>query len=229
VGVDYDTGVAERVRTYLHWAGPGESTQAELRGEHNDLVSMIQVPSLERGQYATVAVDRPDIPSRLIVGPDEDLRRRAGRFEESIRLPSAESGERYVPFGGAVILTAVQGPVEELEPGTEVTLSLRFRGQRPLQRDYIVSTSLTGLNPDGTWAWRASHDTVPALGAVPTLKWIRGSVVLDPHRMEIPHDAPQVPVVGSLLIYDHFTQRSLPNLDERLEPAVGLGTWGISQ
>jgi hypothetical protein len=98
-----------------------------------------------------------------------------------------------------------------------------------LQRDYIISTSLTGVNADGRWAWRDLHDTVPALGAIPTLKWIRGSSVLDPHRVNVPVEAPDVPVVGSLLMYDHFTQRSLPNLDERYGPVVELGTWRVAQ
>jgi hypothetical protein len=66
------------------------------------------------------------------------------------------------------------------------------------------------------------------LGAIPTLKWIRGSMVLDPHRMAIPADASAVPVVSSFLIYDHFTQRLLPPLDERLDLAVELGTWDIA-
>jgi hypothetical protein len=43
--------------------------------------------------------------------------------------------------------------------------------------------------------------------------------------MEIPQDAAAVPVEGSLLLYDHFTQRTLPNLDGKLETAVPLGTW----
>jgi hypothetical protein len=94
-----------------------------------------------------------------------------------------------------------------------------------LERDYIVSTSLTGINPDGTWAWRQSHDSVPALGAIPTLKWIRGSSILDPHTVSAPDDLPSLPVVGSLLIYDHFTQRSLPHLDERLEASLEVGIW----
>jgi hypothetical protein len=139
-----------------------------------------------------------------------------------------QPGERYVPFGDAMVLTGFDGPADGLENGTEVSLYLHFYGQRPLERDYIVSTALTGLNPDGTWAWRTSHDTVPALGAIPTLKWIRASGVLDPHQITIPGGAPAVPVVGSLLVYDHFTQRSLPHLDERLEPPVELSIWNIT-
>jgi len=104
-------------------------------------------------------------------------------------------------------------------------LTLRFRGQRPLERDYVVSTALTGVNPDDTWSWRTSHDTVPALGAIPTLKWVRGSRVLDPHRMTIPVDASDVPAVASFLVYDHFTQRLLPPLDERADAAVELSRW----
>jgi hypothetical protein len=124
-----------------------------------------------------------------------------------------------------MVLTGFDAPTMGLDPGGEATLFLRFRGQRPLERDYIVSAALIGVNSNATWSWRASDDTVPALGAVPTLKWIRGSEVLDPHRMTIPVDASDVPVVASFSVYDHFTQRLLPPLDERNDPVVELGTW----
>ncbi|MGC9336275.1 MAG: hypothetical protein ACP5JJ_19200, partial [Anaerolineae bacterium] len=126
-----------------------------------------------------------------------------------------------------MVLTGFDGPSADLQDGTEARLYLRFHSQRPLERDYIVSTSLTGLNPDGTWAWRESHDTVPALGAIPTLKWIRAPAVLDPHQVIIPDAVTAVPVVGSLLVYDHFTQASLPHLDDRFEGLIELGTWNV--
>jgi hypothetical protein len=126
-----------------------------------------------------------------------------------------------------MILVGFEGPTGELEPGEGVTLGPHFLGTRPLERDYVVSTALTGLNPDGTWAWRETHDTIPALGAIPTLKWIRGSTVFDPHRLTIPGDGPPVPAAGSLIVYDHFTQAPLPFLDERLDLAVPLGTWPV--
>jgi hypothetical protein len=225
IGVDFEPRRDGGVRTYLHWMGPGEVTRLTLVGDNDALSTDVQVPALRSGEYASVAVDRPGVPSRLF-----GLGRRGGRrwnllFRGAIRLPKIIPGERYVPFGDAAVLTRATGPTGELAPGSEVDIHLRFRSRRPLLRDFIVSTSLTGLNPDGTWAWRASHDTVPALGAVPTLKWIQGSAVLDPHRMEIPQDAAAVPVEGSLLLYDHFTQRTLPNLDGKLETAVPLGTW----
>jgi hypothetical protein len=73
-------------------------------------------------------------------------------------------------------------------------------------------------------------DSVPALGAIPTLKWIHNSTVFAPHRLTIPNDAPQLPAEGSLVIYDHFTQAPLPPLDERLHlpPTISLGTWTVT-
>jgi len=228
IGVDHEAGANGGVRTYLHWAGAGDPLWLQVMGEEDAPVTESQVPALERGQYATIAVDRPDTPSRLVVQNGSN-RRWNFFFRGPVRLPAPKAGERYVPFGDAVVLTHVSGPTGSLEPGAEATISLRFFSQRPLQRDYIVSTSLTALKSDGSWAWRASHDTVPALGALPTLKWIRETSVLDPHRMRIPDDSPAVPAVGSFLIYDHFTQRSLPHLDERLTPVVELGTWPVSE
>jgi hypothetical protein len=126
-----------------------------------------------------------------------------------------------------MVLTGFSGPPVELARGAKVDLNLRFLGQRPLERDYIISTALTGLNADNTWAWRAGHDTVPAQGAIPTLKWIRGSEVRDRHQIAVPVDAFDVPAVGSLTVYDHFTQRLLPHLDERRASALELGRWSV--
>jgi hypothetical protein len=228
IGVDYDIGVHGQVRVYLHWMGPGQPTYLQLMGSDDAMLTRSHVAALKRGQYATIAVDLPGVPSQLTALGKEGPRRWNLLFARSLRVPAPQPGERYVPFGDAMVLTGFDGPAGRLEGGSEVNLYLRFRGQRPLERDYIVSTALTGLNPDGTWAWRESHDTVPALGAIPTLKWIRASAVLDPHRMTIPDGAPAVPVVGSLLAYDHFTQRSLPHLDERLEPSIQLGIWNVT-
>jgi hypothetical protein len=227
IGADYDIGVDGQPRTYLHWAGPGESTYLQLTSGDDAALTTGRVPALKRGQYATIALDRPMVPTRLAVLGEEGTRRWNLLFGGPIRLPSPKRGERYIPLGDAMILSGFDGPVEGLEPGREVTLHLRFRGQRPLERDYVVSVALTGLNADATWAWRASDDTVPALGAIPTLKWIRGSKVLDPHRMTIPVDASDVSAVGSFVVYDHFTQRLLPPLDERTDSARQLGTWDL--
>ncbi len=230
IGVDYDIRTEGSVRTYLHWAGPGKRSSVQLEGRDGTVLNARDIPFLQYGQYATIAVDSPVVPQGLTVLDEHGPRRWNLLFQRSIGLPAPQHGARYVPIGDAMVLTKFDARLGKLEPEGRVTLRLRFHGQRPLERDYIVSTALTGLEADGTWSWRASHDSVPALGAIPTLKWIRGSLVVDPHRLTIPGHAPAVPVVGSFLVYDHFTQRLLPPLDEQLNLSVKLGTWNaVSQ
>ncbi len=243
IGAGYDTGVPGQVRTYLHWAGPGAEATLQLLDESGAVLGRSHVPALERGQYATTAVDFSTLPTldelfrgaHLYPAPDgvrlldgDRPRRWNLLFSGPAPLPAPAPYERYVPFGDSLILVDCEGPAGDLEPGGSVTLGLHFLGVCPLERDYVVSTALTGLNPDGTWAWRDAHDTVPALGAIPTLKWIRGSAVFDPHQLAIPHDTSPVPAAGSLVIYDHFTQAPLPPLDERLGPITPLGTWAAA-
>ncbi len=227
IGVDYDLTPQDGVRVYLHWAGPGKGSPLVMSGAQDALFTTGHVPPLERGQYATVALDLPSIPDQISLPGEGRPHRWNVLFCGPVPLPTPRESERYLPFGDAMVLTDVRGPAGALEPGREVTLSLHFRGLRPLKRDYVVSAALTGLNPDGSWAWRDVHDTVPALGAIPTLKWIRGSKVLDPHRLTIPAETSAVPVEGTLSIYDHFTQQVLLPLDDRLDWAVSLGDWVI--
>ena len=231
IGAGYDTGVPGQVRVYLHWAGLGAEATLQLLDESGAVLGQGHVPALERGQYATTALDLPAVPARVVLLDGDRPRRCNLLFGRDAPLPAPAAGERYVPFGDSLAMTGFEGSVGDLEPGGDVTLGLRFLSMRPLERDYVVSTPLTGLNPDGTWAWRSADDTVdtvPALGAIPTLKWIHGSAIFDPHNVTIPGNAPPVPVTSSLVIYDHFTQAPLPPLDERLGPSVPLGTWTIS-
>ncbi len=231
IGAGYDTGVPGQVRVHLHWAGPGAEATLQLLDESGAVLGQGHVQALERGQYATTALALPAVPARVVLLDGDRPRRCNLLFGRDAPLPAPAAGERYVPFGDSLVMTGFERSVGDLEPGGDVTLGLRFLSMRPLERDYVVSTPLTGLNPDGTWAWRSADDTVdtvPALGAIPTLKWIHGSAIFDPHNVTIPGNAPPVPVTGSLVIYDHFTQAPLPPLDERLGPSVPLGTWTIS-
>lgn len=110
---------------------------------------------------------------------------------------------------GVVYLTssAVSG---EVRPGDEVKINLNFTAARPLLRDTVVSVQMTGNG------WRVTDDFVPALGAIPTLKWIAGSHVLDPHTLEIPANAAPGPAQLSVILYDAFTQEPLALLDAEL-------------
>ncbi|MFQ5419543.1 MAG: hypothetical protein ACE5EY_04185 [Anaerolineae bacterium] len=99
-----------------------------------------------------------------------------------------------------------------------ITFTPRFEGGRPVWRDLVVSVRLVGFAEDGfQWAWWDLDDSIPAMGAIPTLKWIGGTAVRDPHRLEIGRSAQPGQEYGVLLgVYDAFTSRQLPILDERL-------------
>jgi hypothetical protein len=101
-------------------------------------------------------------------------------------------------------------------------------------RDRIVSLRLVGYEPDGFhWAWTDLHDGVPALGAIPTLKWVRNSWVRDPHPLTVaPTATPGQQVGGILRLYDAFTNRPVPILDEDILNGflgIPLGNAAISE
>jgi len=52
-------------------------------------------------------------------------------------------------------------------------------------------------------------------GAIPTLKWLRGTVVTDRHRVTLPPDA-SGPASLRVAVYDAFTLEPLIVLDDRL-------------
>ena len=83
---------------------------------------------------------------------------------------------------------------------------------RPLVQDYSLSL---GLRRDDL-GWELKSDGTPALGAIPTLKWVRGWVVTDRHSLAVPVDAPQGAASITLEVYDAFTLEPLQVLDERL-------------
>ncbi len=71
---------------------------------------------------------------------------------------------------------------------------------------------------------------MPALGAIPTLKWIAGSQIADRHVLNIPDDAAPGPATISVILYDSFTQEPLALLDAELikqGPSIPIGTWVV--
>ncbi len=131
---------------------------------------------------------------------------------------------RYVPFAQGVVWLG--GELSRLTQ--PVSLPQQFSSSRPILRDLVVSVRLIGYQPDGFhWAWTEQEDGVPALGAIPTLKWIAGSQVRTPHTLPVPETAVSGQTIGATLrLYDAFTQRPLAILDERITsqfPWVPLG------
>ncbi|MCP4424484.1 MAG: hypothetical protein GY803_08340 [Chloroflexi bacterium] len=101
-------------------------------------------------------------------------------------------------------------------------------------RDLVVSVRLIGYEDDGYhWAWWDLDDSIPAMGAIPTLKWIGGSTALSPHTPVVdPAAQPGQTIGATLRVYDAFTNRPLSILDERIVnelqlPWIPLGTSNI--
>jgi hypothetical protein len=56
------------------------------------------------------------------------------------------------------------------------------------------------------------------LGAIPTLKWIRGSLVIDRHPFDLGDY--RGALRGHVVVYDSVSQLILPPLDERYQGEV---------
>jgi hypothetical protein len=141
---------------------------------------------------------------------------------------------RYVPLGQGLVWV---GPGFDaprvVRPGERLELEQEFAAAWPVQRDLVVSVRLVGYEDDGFhWAWWDLADGIPALGAIPTLKWIGGSTVRDPHYLMVPLDATQGQEIEPLVrLYDAFTGRALPVLDDQLAeqaPWIPTGRANVS-
>jgi hypothetical protein len=224
-GYDWDHTLPELPRLYLHWQ-TADGYVAEVR-------------------------DGADVMLPPLAGP-------WGVSREQWKVNS-ELRQQYVPLGGGIVwagdsISNLQSPIS---PGKSYPLPQHFVASFPLWRDYIVSTRLAGYEADGFhWAWCDLVDYVPAMGAIPTLKWIGGSSVTSPHIIDYTQGspvyksycqsakpAPGAPVLavsetavpgqtvgGMVTLYEAFTQRPLPILDERITaqfPWIPLGSASI--
>src|SRR5690606_34466623 len=134
------------------------------------------------------------------------------------RFPRGQNSGHYVPLGQGIVWTGGTIDGVTLSPGQNVVLDQALQSGRPLNRDYVVSVRLIGLEDDGVhWNWWDLNDSIPAMGGIPTLKWITGSFVRSPHRVAVAENAwPGQALTGALTFYDAFTNRPIPILDERL-------------
>jgi hypothetical protein len=168
---------------------------------------------------------------------------------------NSEQWQNYIPLGSGLVWvgTLISNLQSPISPENSYDLPQQFTTNHPILRDYVVSTRLVGYEADGFhWAWCDLVDYVPAMAAIPTLKWIGGSTVTSPHLINYPDEPPTfeahcqsikpvpgAPVLavdgaatpgqtvgGMVTVYDAFTQRPLPILDERISnqfPWIPLG------
>lgn len=174
--------------------------------------------------YVTEILDDPPpgSPLPIIYGP------------WGLARPIPHARQQYVPLGSGVVWSGASPfPTQNTAPGATLPLAQYFAAGRPLQQDLVVSVRLVGYEPGSNlWDWWHLHDTVPALGAIPTLKWIAGSTVRDPHFLTVSPNAPVGQTLGALVtLYDAFTQQPLPILDRRITeeyPGIPAGE-GVTQ
>lgn len=217
VGADYDTSQPESTRVYLHWRLPeADGPWTAVLTLNGQPVAQTQVADAPAGTFLTTMLD---VPSGM-VRPNLVLRDRTGtllrplgpwrlpHLGRRIALPPVRAGDRYLVFGGEMALTKA----DVTSRAGEVIVDLTWLSLRPLLRDYTVSVQFRG---DG---WHAQHDGTPALGAIPTLKWIRGTEVTDRHRMRLPEAAAGKAEI-QVSVYDAFTQVLLSVLDDRFQRA----------
>ena len=237
-GIDYDRSVPGQTRLYLHWwrprllpvawapwrASPTADAFVQLRS-NGRVVSSSELPTLMPGSAATLALDVPDdlgSVSLAMVAPDGQRVSRLGpwhRTAAEMDIPLPRTAVHYVPLGGEMAFLGYERLPGSLASGQEVWLRSRFLALRPLTADYAISTGLE--RRDGTWEIKS--DGTPAMGAIPTLKWVRGWRVEDPRALTIAADAPTGEAITTLTVYDAFTLEPLHVLDERLVQG-GQGT-----
>jgi hypothetical protein len=227
LGADYDRSLPDQLRVYLHWQS-GASAAQEWRVvlfSQGAAVAATSLPAIPEDKYFTTAQDLPAAATGLAVElqstadglPSRWLGPLGLPLGQRVSLPTAAADARYLPLGGEMVLVKAEYP-QTVQPGSPLRVQLTFVGARPITHDYTVSVSLA----DENGALLAQHDGTPALGAIPTLKWIHGTTVLDEHNLLLP---PDVAGRGTLrlTVYDAFTIKSLPVLDERLA-RIGQGT-----
>ena len=110
-------------------------------------------------------------------------------------------------LGDHITLAGYSLDRERARPGDDLLLTLFWRTDAPLERDYSVFVHLV----DDLDIIQAQHDTYPGAGALPTSDWRPGELITDAHRIHIPETAP-APGLYHLRVglYDYATGTRLP-------------------
>jgi hypothetical protein len=213
-GVDIDSSLSPRSRLFLHWHVPSEGGPWTVTFWNNGQTAIQQdIPSVPGGGRLISAMDVNNLAEAPSLSVHEAGREvpleRAWYWPASatrLALPPMKNDERFLNFGGEMALTGVSTNAL----GREVTVDLSWLSLQPLVRDYRVSVQLQG---DG---WQAQDDSAPALGAIPTTKWIGGNEVMDRHRIALPPGASGQAEVH-VVVYDAFSRTRLAVLDDRFQ------------
>lgn len=222
IGADYDRTAPDTLRLYLHWRGPTDGGTVRVRALGGGEAT-VALPPLPEGAYHTTVLDLPGTARGLLfislTDPLGEVRQAAGPWGWAMKelpLPIPLGNVRFVPLGDAMAVVGVRS--SPVLPGKETAVDVVLVGLRPLTDDIATSVRLT----DETGRFLGAHDCQPALGMVPTLKWIGGSRVVDRHRIPIPADWGSGAVRATVVAYERFRLTPLPPMDNRWRDAVLL-------
>ena len=228
VGVDYDRSVPGTLRVYTNWKGPADVGQRLTIWTGDGPGPVARLPRFGADAYQTIAVDVPEEPGGgmwLSLTETQEQVKAAGPWAwptYRVRLPTPSRDARFVPLGADIALIGVTP--HPAVPGDVMAVDLTLVGLRPLTTDAATSVRLM----DAGGRWLDHHDMQPALGAVPTLKWIRGSRVTDRHLLQVPADFTGDSMRGALVAYERFRLVPLIPMDGRFSD-VPLGSWPLSR
>jgi hypothetical protein len=226
VGVDYDRSVPDVLRVYLHWRGlaAGEGWQIQVRADEGaEAVTWLSPIPSRMYQTAVIDLAKP-VAGRLWL----TLRDGSGEIVlaagpggwplRRVPLPDPEPDARFVPIGQDMAL--IGASARPAAPGDVAVVDATLVALNPLTSD--DATSIRLMDTDGRWL--ARHDMQPGLGAIPTLKWIRGSRVVDRHLLPVPEGFEGDTVQAALVVYERFRETTFPPLDGRFSETP-LGSW----
>jgi hypothetical protein len=226
IGVDYDRTVPDVLRVYLHWQGPGGAWRAQVRAADGPEAGT-SLPPVVAGAYQTTMVDLPGSTGGPLWLTLIDVAGERGVAAgvwgwpvREIRLPVPAADARFVPLGDEMAMVGAE--LHRIGSGETLAVDVALVASRPLTSDDATSVRLM----DGEGRWLDTHDCQPGLGAIPTLKWIRGSRVTDRHLLSIPDGFGGGDVQATLVVYERFRMTPLPSMDGRFGE-VPLGTWTL--
>ena len=240
-GADLDRSIPDTLRVYLHWQGPSDGERWVRVRSTGGAEAIASLPRLPAGAYQTVALDLPGGTSGPLWLSLEDAanatKQAAGGWgwpTQRLRLPTPSRDVLFVPLGNEMAVIGVRTQrtrsdersvlAPAPQPTEAVAVDVVLMGLRPLVDDYSTSVRLT----DTAGRRLAMHDYQPALGAIPTLKWIRGSRVVDRHIIPLPSGLAGGAVQATLVVYERFCLTPLPVPDGRLTE-VSLGTFYLPE
>ena len=97
-----------------------------------------------------------------------------------------------------------------VRPGTELEVTLYWRGDRAIDRSYTVFVHLL----DATGRVRGQHDAVPGNGSLSTMGWSPGEYITDLHSIQLPADLPPGAYLLEVGAYEASSGVRLPVLSE---------------